>query len=306
MPYKITGQILVNGHWEPISDDDLQISFSDIESSKDGDWEEIEHCQGSDYSGSSVTRANYREIKKMLEFGELSDLDVKLLYGGYDSYGILYRISAYESAPDYRNYSDDETIQKYADENKLTFEESGKRLEQSYNLASLINGLVDYPCVSDEAVSELEHEWISEAWDSWAESDFRSELIKVFLAENSEQAENWLDWLESQIENIPSDALYSLFHNLAERANEYWESQHADMYIGIDEIVKEATWDDLITVLPLPMCLSGHMEPHSARKSSRDPLFGLVPHASLKRGLLPPVALVGHVSPGSFEPSEIV
>jgi hypothetical protein len=104
------------------------------------------YCQGSDYSGSLVEKANYTEFLALYEGQDF----VHKLRGGYYSYGIAINI---------------------------------KRLKASVeleNVVDIIKGLDNYPLINDEAFSELEMVGADEAWGSWAESEFKRELEKKF------------------------------------------------------------------------------------------------------------------------------
>jgi len=100
-------------------------SKSDV-ASRDIDqlWLRVTHAGGSDYSGGSVTLANYRELRKMQ-----SDNEYTLLtgFGGHGTYAIYVRLDA------------------------------------SDELWETVVALADYPVINDNVVSEVEHEWRQEA-----------------------------------------------------------------------------------------------------------------------------------------------
>jgi len=70
-----------------------------------------------------------------------------------------------------------------------------------------LEGLENYPCLDDEALSELETAAEDEAWTDSVESDFRREL-----------AERW----DIDLDEVPAEPIRTLFETLRERANEYW------------------------------------------------------------------------------------
>jgi hypothetical protein len=82
--------------------------------------------------------------------------------------------------------------------------------------------LEDYPCASDETLSELELEASSEAWESWARADFMRALEKRFDCEFGE---------------LPKEEPEALFRDTAERIGEYWvNEQGSDMWIDVDKV----------------------------------------------------------------------
>jgi hypothetical protein len=92
---------------------------------------------GSDYSGGSVTLANYRS---MLESYRDYVVD---LYGGHGTYAIAIPVWAFVCKP---------------------------------AIAETLAGLDDYPVIDEEALSDLESEWEQEAWESFVRHDFKCAL----------------------------------------------------------------------------------------------------------------------------------
>lgn len=90
----------------------------------------IPYTVGSDYSGDTVTRANYETLKKDLrKYKGIYDV-----FGGYSTYGIAY----------------------------IPAELSRKGREK---IAEIVEALESYPSIDDEAASRLEYELIMEAFD---------------------------------------------------------------------------------------------------------------------------------------------
>lgn len=98
---------------------------------------------GSDYSGGSVTLANYEYMRD-----EYSDNDnVRLVYGGYGTYGIAINISA-------------------------DWDE-----EEAFWLIDLLENLDNYPVIDDDALCEVERRIEDEAWSEiYGRCDFSTEL----------------------------------------------------------------------------------------------------------------------------------
>jgi hypothetical protein len=96
---------------------------------------------GSDYSGCSVHRSNYRVFLK--EFGEIEG--VHDVYGGHGTFAVAIRLDV-----------------------------------ENPDLWETLDALSDYPAIDEEDISFLEFEEQQEAWGSWVESDYRRELENRF------------------------------------------------------------------------------------------------------------------------------
>lgn len=148
-----------------------------------------ELLSGSDYSGSSVTLANYREF--LAEFDKLPG--VFPLVGGCGTYAVAIRADV------------------------LCGELSGRRAE----LLETLEALTDYPCIDEESVSEVENEAEHECWASYGARDFADhvgELIARLFG-----AGNILDDLD--IPAAGDDTLSELYRALCELSNDYPEHE---------------------------------------------------------------------------------
>lgn len=132
---------------EQDDNDPGQIHYSHLEplAAKDrieaDDILDLKYMSGSDYSGGSVTRANYESF--MEEFGEVPG--VISLFGSHGSYGVGVRIEAV-----------------------------------SPEMIEVFEKLKNYPVIDEDKVSEVEMEWQDEAWKNWARSDFLRALNDKF------------------------------------------------------------------------------------------------------------------------------
>ena len=100
---------------------------------------------GSDYSGDSVTKSNYRVFLE--QFKEIDGIhDV---YGDYSRYSVAIR------------------------EDCLTEE-----------MIEILESLANYPVIDEVDMSMLEMDLELEAWESWIKSDFQRELHKKFDKED--------------------------------------------------------------------------------------------------------------------------
>lgn len=119
------------------------------------------YLSGSDYSGGSLVRANIRAVVEIL--GEESPLVVKA-HGGHNTLALYFRLD-------------------------VPHENAG-------TVAEILSGLENYPVVSDDTLSEQEHEEAESAWAAWGAQDFRRELEARFALERDflstdEQAETF-------------------------------------------------------------------------------------------------------------------
>ncbi len=146
-----------------------------------------ELMSGSDYAGESVTVSNHRVFLDMFK----AVPGVFDVYGGAGTYAIAIR----------RDALDNEEI------------------------ADVLRRLEDYPVLDEDDHSYVESEAESEAWDSWACSDFRRML-----------ADKYGDW----IHDLTDDFLFCVFHAMAETANVYWENEQGNgAWIDLDRIMAD-------------------------------------------------------------------
>lgn len=136
----------------------------------------VRYASFSDYSGCLVERANARALHDDDDLGEW----IETVYGGHGT-----------------------ELHGFRHSNLMTM--SGESFEALYEV---LGALSDYPLLCEETHSEMELEAQNEAWESWAEWDYRKELESIFGDE--------------LIKDIPGDELYSMFRDAADAANEYW------------------------------------------------------------------------------------
>jgi len=159
----------------------------------DPQWFEVEPATGSDYSGGTVTLANQRELKRLLtecETPALPECVWCTAYGGHGTYALFV---VYAALPE--------------------------------ELREVLEALDDYPSVNDEALSELECQLGSEAWEAWGRADLRHALEKQF---------------GSGLEQMTDDCLFELFRVAGERMGHDWEfEQGAQAYFDFTRAARE-------------------------------------------------------------------
>jgi hypothetical protein len=112
-----------------------------------------------------------------------------------------------------------------------------------------LGALQSYPLRSEDHHSALELEKEEEAWESWAESDFRRAVIKESLELFSSASEAQQQSLEEALEETESGALALLLRNLRERGNLYWETECLSRWCDLGRAAAELLPEDLEEVL---------------------------------------------------------
>jgi hypothetical protein len=82
--------------------------------------------------------------------------------------------------------------------------------------AEYIERLDSYPCLDDEAVSEVDLEWESEAWESWLRADL-------------------LRGIETDIE-LDDTLLFDIYRQAMEEMDEYPTSENDGVHVDVDRI----------------------------------------------------------------------
>jgi len=165
-------------------------SYRDVHRDDDGDWWGSDYAQGSDYSGGTVTLNNYNQL---LEMAKKSGCDCyETISSGHGGYHIFFNVYT----------TPDEIVEALA-------------------------ALDDYPSIDDKSLSELEQEQSEEAWNNWAESEFRKGLESKFTGDASE---------------VSGEDLYACFHEAMEESNSYWQDQQGSgMWVDIKRVLAKVT-----------------------------------------------------------------
>lgn len=160
-----------------------------------------------DYDNSSaVERANYREIEESKEFENCDWLSN--VTGGYGWEAITIEL--------------DEII------TMKTWRKRDKEIADW--IIDILSGLSDYPAISDESVSQIETELQDDTWKNCYESDFISELHKLY-------SEKY--FFSIQDADFSSENLRKLFDETAESINEYWQIESGGIaYIDVKKVAQ--------------------------------------------------------------------
>jgi hypothetical protein len=157
----------------------------------------------SDYSGSSVERANCQTFLEQHEETE----GVYETTGGYGTMGVAITLSA------------------------ITEE-----------MIEILDALQDYPVIDDEALSALEMKLEDEDWDSWIKDDFRRALKKTLQLPDDDPEADEDPSVEEMIDAITDEKLYEFYRERCEKTNTNWYAESAvGGYVDIDALVKGVT-----------------------------------------------------------------
>jgi hypothetical protein len=112
-----------------------------------------------------------------------------------------------------------------------------------------LGALQSYPVRSEDHLSHLELEKEEEAWECWAERDFRSALIKEAPELFSSASDAQLESLEEALEEAESGALAELLRSLQDRGNLYWETETVSRWCDVKRAAEELQLGDLEELL---------------------------------------------------------
>ena len=185
--------------------------YSNLENVKDGEtfpaWAEFPYTAHGDYVGyADVGAANYRVFKD--DYNDHKD--IAFISGDYGFQAVIYNTAT----------TDEEIL-------------------------NILKKIEDYPLIDEDMHSHVQMEWENEAWDSWARSDFKRELCKLFPD------------LEEVIDDISDDDIWTIFHEAQEEANEYWECETSGAWIDIKRVAAKVTAEDINKFGSLAPCLGG-------------------------------------------------
>lgn len=168
----------------------------------------VPFASGSDYSGSTVEKANAKWFEDTFGANEW----VHSVYGGHGTFAVAVGLTGLLGC-------DDDTFDA---------------------ICEALEGLDNYPCFDDEALSTLEMEGADEAWESWVRGDFERALCKRFADCEDCTGEVEFDFSDDS-------AVRALFERTADSAGEYWfnEGYGPDMYIRVDKVVESIDLDAL-------------------------------------------------------------
>lgn len=116
-----------------------------------------------------------------------------------------------------------------------------------------LEGLEDYPLISEDDHSELELEDQQEAWESWAASDWRRLVCAAVDQLLPEDSPFDGDDLISRISG-EDEKLAALFEICRESANEYWqEESDGSQWIRLERVAAELSLEDLRELTGVPL-----------------------------------------------------
>lgn len=155
--------------------------------------------------------------------------------GGYDA-SSLHRSN-------YRTFSD-----TYSQELLLADGDGeGLSLDVRFITAEMLEDILsleNYPLLSEDDHSYQESEDQQEAWENWAERDFRRALENRLctVLEDEEEAETIL-------ESLSADSLSSLFHGLSNAIGEYWQEEHCSgWWMDCEKVAESLSEEEILSL----------------------------------------------------------
>lgn len=116
-----------------------------------------------------------------------------------------------------------------------------------------IEGLEDYCLLSEEDHSALELDLQEEAWEQWAESDWRKEVEEALQEYAPEDADAY--WADEILDRVPDCAakLRALFDACCESSNTYWCEDGTDQWIDLKRVAGALDRADLVDLTGLQL-----------------------------------------------------
>lgn len=161
---------------------------------KDRVWFAPSSARGSDYSGGVIAETNFEGLEKTAQEAAEETGDTtfyQTFHGGHGTYAIAFHV---ETTPD--------------------------------EIVAMLASLEEYGVLDDQALNEKEMEQQEEAWNDWAEYDYRMALDSAFDGES---------------ESVDGDTLKEHFNYWSDKASEYWiDQQGAGQWINVKRIAEAA------------------------------------------------------------------
>ena len=135
--------------------------------------------------------------------------------------------------------------------------------------------LESYPLISEDDHSSLQFDLQEEAWENWAQSDWRNAVEKALKEYTPETADDY--WADETLDAVPDlDAkLAELFRACQEETGEYWFEDGTSQYVRINAVAKAIDRSDLAELTGLPLLHADQQwrtEPYPWPDGSAEPL----------------------------------
>ena len=129
-------------------------------------------------------------------------------------------------------------------------------LDVRYVTAEMIEtleGLEDYPLISEDDHSQLEMELQAEAWENWGASDWRRLVCAAVEQYLPEGFPFDGDDLISRLGGREDNKLWELFYQCCDSSNTYWEEEQGGQWVNLDRVAGALTLEDLRDITGLPL-----------------------------------------------------
>ena len=115
-----------------------------------------------------------------------------------------------------------------------------------------VEGLESYPLISEDEHSRLEIEAQDEAWQDWAESDWRKAIGKALQPYAPETADSY--WGEELADRLTDAQLFDSFRQACDDTNTYWEADgYCGQWIDADRVAGSLDRETLAELTGLPL-----------------------------------------------------
>jgi hypothetical protein len=95
-----------------------------------------------------------------------------------------------------------------------------------------LRAMADYPCLDDQEVSNVEHEWLEEALDSYL---LRFDIPHALRDIDEELEDKWNE--------LPADAQRRMFYDAMESADIYPEPEYSSVHVDAEKIARHINFD---------------------------------------------------------------
>ena len=114
-----------------------------------------------------------------------------------------------------------------------------------------LSALQSYPVRSEDHLSALELDKEQECWDSYLKSDFLRALERHLeqLLDSAGFSDSQLELLTLALEQLPESELWPLCSELAESANQYWETEAINRWLDVERCAAELSLDGALELL---------------------------------------------------------
>lgn len=111
--------------------------------------------------------------------------------------------------------------------------------EDTDEFDDIFGALENYPLLDDSEHSEVENEWLLEAFQDWIHSDLIREIRRITDDDTlSEEEADKLDEEIERIDDLPLDVAYEIFHQACREVGEYPTFDYNSAHINVEKVAR--------------------------------------------------------------------